>query len=269
MKKILIRLIIVLVLLVIIGVVVVGLSLDRIAKAGIETVGSKLTGVEVKVDSVGLSVFSGKGSVNGFVVGNPSGFKSPYAMKLDKASLALRPRSIFGDKIIINSIKLEAPEITFEMNSLDPRANNLSKILANVEGVKSSGQVASSSPSAPAQPAPTAAQQTKESRKLEVDEFVITGAKIHISSQLAGGEVLAQAIPDIHLRDLGTGPEGITPADLAQKVLEALKDEAAKAAAGSLTDLNKGALYVPKDFKPAASNAVNKVTKGLGDLLKK
>ncbi len=267
MKKILFRLIIAVAVLIIIAVVAVGFSLDRIVKVGVERVGSKLTGVEVKVDSVGISVFSGKGTVKEFVVGNPAGFKSPFAMKVGQASLELEPKSVFADKVIIKSINLEGPEITLEFNSLNPRDNNLTKILSNVEGEKSSGEVASSSPKAPAQPAQGATQQTKESRKLEVDEFVITGAKIHVSSQLAGGELAAQTIPDIRLQDLGKGPEGITPADLAQKVLEALENAAAKAAAGSLTDISKGALYVPKDFKQAGTNTVNKITKGLGNLL--
>ncbi len=269
MKKILIGILIVVALLIIIVVVGVGLSLDRIAKAGIETVGSRLCGVEVKVDSVGLSILSGNGSIKGFQVGNPAGFKSPYAMKLDKASVALQPRSVMSDKIIINSIKLEGPEITFELNSLDLKASNLGKILANVEGEKSSGQVASSSPTAPAQPAQGATQQTKESRKLQVDDFLITGAKVHVSSQMFSGDVPALSIPDIHLQDMGKGPEGITPADLAQKVLEAIKAEAGKAAAGSLTDIAKGNLGIPKDLNPTASNAVDKVTKGLGNLLNK
>jgi hypothetical protein len=267
MKKILFRLVIVVVLLLIIAVVLVGFSLNHIVKAGVETVGSKLTGVNVKVESVGLSLLSGKGNVKGFEVGNPAGFKSPFAMRVGNASIALEPRSVLSDKIVINSINLEAPEITFELNSLNPSENNLSKILANVEGEKSTGQAASSSPQAPTQPAQGASQQTKESRKLEVDDFLITGAKVHVSSQLLGGVVQSETLKDIHLQDLGKGPEGITPADLAQKVLEAVKEAATEAAAGSLTDMKKGALYIPKDFKQTGTNAVDKVTKGLGGLL--
>ncbi len=270
MKKILIRLAIVVVLLVIIGVVAVMLSLDRIVKTGIERVGTKLTGVPVKAGTVSVSVFSGNGSVKDFEVGNPGGFKTPWAMKLGKASLSLEPRSVFADKVIIKSINLEAPEITLEFE-LDPRANNLSRILANVQGVKSTGEVASSSPGAPA-PQPAAAQDPKASKKLQVNEFVITGAKVHVNSAFLGGEVVAQTIPDIHLNDLGMGPEGITPADLAEKVLQALKDKAAQAVASSASEIGKDALNKGKDalnnsLKGAGTNTVDKVTKSLGNLL--
>jgi len=267
MKKILFRLIVVLVLLIIIGLVVLAFSLDRVVKAAIESVGPKLTGVDVKVEKVSLSLWSGKGSIKGFEVGNPAGFKAPWAMRVEQASVELDPRSLISDKIVIKSIDLEAPEIVLEFGS-DPRANNLGKILSNVEGAKSTGETGQSNPPAAAQPAQQAPpQEAKGSKKLEVDDFVITSAKIHVSSAMLGGEVMAQKIPDIHLQDLGKGPEGITPAQLTEKVLAAIQAAAAQAAAGSLTDISKGALYVPKNLPQSGSNAVEKATKGLGNLL--
>lgn len=259
MKKILIRVIIVVVLLVIIGIVAVGLSLDRIVKTAIEKVGSKLTGVEVKTESVGVSVLSGNGSVKGFVVGNPSGFKSPWAIKVDKASMGLQPSSVFADKVIIKSIKVEGPEIALEFN-MDPRANNLSTILANVKGVQSTGQA-----SAPAQ-APSTQETKSASKKIQVDEFVITGARFHLSSPLLNKELVTPPIPDIRLMDLGKGPEGITGAELAEKVLEALKEPAARAALSSMSDLGNVSIKVP-DLKQAGTNALDKAAKGLGNLL--
>src|SRR3974390_2651711 len=108
MKKFFIRLIILVVILLILAVVVVGLFLDRAIKAGVETVGSRLTGVSVQVESVSLSFWSGKGSVQGLVVGNPEGFKAPTAMKVAAASVAVDTRSLLSDKIVIKSIVLES-----------------------------------------------------------------------------------------------------------------------------------------------------------------
>ena len=237
-----------------------------IVKRAIERVGSKLTGTEVKVESVGLSIFSGKGSVKEFVVGNPAGFKSPWAMKLGKASLALQPGSVMSDKVIINSINLEGPEITLDFN-MNPLDNNLKKILSNVQGLKESGQVASTSPNAPTHPdqAPPAQKGTKAAKKLQVDEFIITGAKIHVNSPLLGGD-REQALPEIRLHDLGKGPDGITAADLAEQVLAALQSAATQAAVGTVADISKNGL--PKDLKQVGTNALDKVSKGLGGFFK-
>ena len=267
MKKFLIRLLIVLVLLLVLAVVLAGMFLDRAIKASVETVGPRVAGVGIHVEAVKLSLWSGKGSVQGLVVGNPDGFKAPTAMKVAGASIALEPRSLISDKIVINSIKLEGPEITFEFG-LDPRANNLSKILANVQG-STGGQPPPRSTNEPlpaAKPTqPSSPQPAKPSKKLEVDEFVITGAKVHLSSTLLGGEVAAVPIKDIHLQDLGKGPDGITSAELAQRVMEALENAAAQAAAGTVNDLSKGALYIPKNIP--GSNTLDKVSKGLGNFL--
>jgi hypothetical protein len=83
------------------------------------------------------------------------------------------------------------------------------------------------------------------------------------------GQSATIPLPDIHLQALGTGPEGITPGQLAKLVLEAVEKSATQAAAGTVTDIGKGAIYFTKDPNKAGSNAVDTVTKGLGNLFKK
>jgi hypothetical protein len=76
-------------------------------------------------------------------------------------------------------------------------------------------------------------------------------------------------LPDIRLTDLGTGPEGITAAELAERVLAAIKTGAAKAVSGSAGDLGKMATSAVKDAGGTGSNAVQSITKGIGGLFKK
>ena len=89
MKKIIVRLLIALVVVVILAVLGVGLFLDKAIKAGVETIGPKVTKVDIKLDSVSLSLLSGGGTIKGLVVGNPTGFKTPSAINVGEASLAL------------------------------------------------------------------------------------------------------------------------------------------------------------------------------------
>jgi hypothetical protein len=53
--------------------VVAWLSLDYIAKAGIEAGGTYAMGVKTTVDSVNLGLISGQAKVNGLTIGNPEG----------------------------------------------------------------------------------------------------------------------------------------------------------------------------------------------------
>ena len=260
MKKLIIRLLIALVVVVILAVLAVGLFLDGAIKRGVETFGPRLTKVDIKLQSVSLSLFSGSGIVKGLVVGNPEGFKTPSAISVGETTLALKPGSLLSDKIVIKTINVQAPEITFET---DLRHNNLNKILSNLQEATSGGR---KEPAKPQEPSPP--KEAKPARKLQVDRFDITGGRIHVRATGLVQGTATIPLPDIHLQDLGTGPDGITPAELTKLVLEAIEKAAAQASSGAVADIGKGALYLTKDAGSLRTNAVDTVTKGLGGLLK-
>jgi hypothetical protein len=258
MKKLVIRIVIALVILLILAVVAVRLFLDVAIKRSIETVGPRLAKVEIKLDSVGLSLLSGDGSIKGLIVGNPEGYQTSSAISVGDASLAVQPGSVFSDKVIIKSIHVQAPEITFE-TELNVKHNNLSKILANLQ--EATGGAAPAKSGEPAKP-----KEAKAGKKLEVDDFLISGGKIHVSLTTLKGKSVTVPLPEIHLTNLGQGPDGITTAELATRVIQAVEKEAAQASAGAVSDLGKQAADLANE---AVTNAANRVTKGIGDLFKK
>src|ERR1022692_4796855 len=121
MKRIIVRLLIALVVVVVLAVLAVSLFLDGAIKRGVETFGPRLTKVDIKLDSVSLSLFSGSGTIKGLVVGNPEGYKTPSSINVGTATLALKPGSLLSDKIVIKTINVKGPEITYET---DLRHNN-------------------------------------------------------------------------------------------------------------------------------------------------
>ena len=254
MKKIIIRVSIVLLVLIILAIIGVGLSIDGLVKRGVETAGPMLTQVQVKLDSVNLSLFSGAGKMKGLFVGNPTGYKTPSAMQVGVASLALQPRSVFGDKVIINSINLQGPEITFET---DLKGNNLSKILSNVQDATGGTDHDKSQPSG-----------AKSNRKLQVDDFLISGAKVNVSVTTLGKSVTLP-LPEIHLTALGQGPAGITAAELTKLVLQEIEKAASQVASKAVADLAKDAAGLTKGIGADAAGAAADKLKGLGGLLKK
>jgi uncharacterized protein involved in outer membrane biogenesis len=261
MKKLIIRLLIAVVVVIILAVLAVGLFMDGIIKRGVETFGPKLTKVEIKLQSVSLSLLSGAGTVKGLLVGNPEGFKTPSAISVGEATLALKPGSLLSDKIVIKTINVQAPEITFET---DLTHNNLSKILSNMREATGPGGKELTKTQEPSQP-----KEPKPSRKLQVDEFVITGGRIHVSATGLVQGAATIPLPEIRLHDLGTGPDGITAAELTKIVLEAIETKAAQAASGAVADISKGAVNAAKDLANPGSNTLENVTKGLGGFLKK
>jgi hypothetical protein len=256
MKKWILRIAIAVVALLVIAVVAAAMFMGSIIKKGVETVGPTITKTDMKLDGASLSILSGSGSLNGFVLGNPQGYSTPQAIKVGKVDLGVKPRSVFSDKVHVTHIRVESPDITLETQGVNFTANNLNSILANVQAAAGdSGK---------------GTEQSKDSgasKKLQVDEFLITGAKVNISSTLLGGKTATVALPEIRLQNLGTGPEGITGAELTKLVMDKLIPvvlEASQQAIGNVSqqasDLIKGAT--------GGTNVLDKA-KGIGDLFKK
>ncbi|MGN6555852.1 MAG: hypothetical protein ACTHLW_19265 [Verrucomicrobiota bacterium] len=256
MKKIILRIGLALIILVVLGILAVSLFLDGAVKRGVETFGPKLTQVPVHLDKVSLSILSGGGTIQGLVVGNPQGFETPQAISVGRATLALEPRSLLSDKVVIRKMEVISPEVTFEGGFA---GNNLSRILSNVEKTTGGGGSETNAPAEPAGP----------SKKLQVDEFTLTGVKVHLSLSGMGGKTLPVVIPDIHLTNLGQGPEGVTAGELVKLVLTEIEQGAIKAADHAVADLGKGASNLTKDLSKSAGGSVSNITKSFGDMFKK
>lgn len=259
MKKILVRICIVIVALVVIAALAIHLFLDGAVKKGVETVGSKMTKVDVTLHGVHISLLSGSGKIVGLVVGNPDGYKTPHAISVGKAALVLKPGSLLADKLVINSIDVDSPEITFEGGLSN---DNLKQIRNNLNETTSSNGPGGSNTVAGATPK----EEKKANKKLEVDDFQITNAKLDV--RISGVEK-SLTLPTIHLSNLGTGPDGITAAELTKKVIGAIESAAETEVASNLGDLTKDAEKLTKGLGKGAGGSLTNVTKGLGGLFKK
>lgn len=261
MKKIIVRLFLALVVLAILAALAVHLFLDSAVKRGIEVAGPKLTKTDVKVGSVSISLLSGSGTIKNFVLGNPEGFKSESAIQAGSTKLALKPGSLLSDKVIVDVIDLKNPEITVEadLKSLSLNSINLKKILANLEEATGSKGDEKAAPNPPA-------PEAKAGKKLQVNDFRITGAKMRVS---ALGQSTTMSVPEIHLTSLGTGPDGITAAELAKLVLNELVKQIEPMVATFVADIGKGGQYMSKVLgtNVSATNVSGVVGKGL-DLFK-
>jgi hypothetical protein len=96
---------------------------------------------------------------------------------------------LLSDKIVVKSVRVDAAEVTFEGGL---GGNNLSKILDNVNAATGAGQSAE-----------PAAKDQKAARTLQVDDFLITGAKVNVSLTGMGAKSVTVTLPDVHLTNLG------------------------------------------------------------------
>ncbi|OYW74315.1 MAG: hypothetical protein B7Z37_18285, partial [Verrucomicrobia bacterium 12-59-8] len=192
-------------------------QLGNLVKFGIEQGTPPVVQTSVTVQHVNLSPFSGTGVIEGFQIGNPKGFTGPYAVRIGRAEVAVDTKSVSGDKVVIQHIHITDPEINLEAGL---GGTNLKHIADNAKSFVSQQTAAAPGNSAPSAAAAPADSKPQKSVKLQVNELLITGAKL--SASVAGivpGADAKVTLPDIRLTNLGSGGAGITPAELTSMVL--------------------------------------------------
>lgn len=254
MKRIITTIVLVVVVVAIVALIVIGVSLGGIVKKAVSVYGPQMTKTTVNVDAVTLSLLTGSAKVKGLVVGNPQGYTTPQAISIGTTAVGVNPASVFSDKIVIHSIRLESPQVTFEGGL---SGNNLSQILDNVDASSSSSGTLSTN----------AAAQPKSAKKFEVDDLDITGGKIQVMLTGVGVSTgpMTLSLPEIHLTDLGTGGDGITAADLTRRVLSAITTATVETVAKEATNLGQNAATL----KQAGQNAKQQLGNDLKGLLQK
>jgi len=199
------------VILVVIALIVGVSNIGPLIKKAVNTYGPEITGTEVHLGDVKVSLFSGEAKLKNFYLGNPAGFKSRKAMTMESIYVNLNEKSLAGDTISIEKVEIEAPVITYEKTG---HGDNLRTILNNVKrkAGTTSGRGAAKSP-----------QNKGKGKKLLIKDLVIKGGKVSLTLfGLGGKNSLSVDIPDIHLKNVGKGDKGAVPAEVLEQVLEAL-----------------------------------------------
>jgi len=252
MKRIITTVVFVLVALAVVAIIIVGVSLGQIVKKGVESYGPELTKTTVTLDAVHLSLLTGSAKVTGLIVGNPSGYNAPHSIAVGTIAVGLDPTTVLANKIVVRSIRLEAPDITFEGGL---QGNNLSQILDNVDSTGQSSPTLSTN----------TAVQPKSEKKYEVDDLVVSGAKVEVILTNPVQRQINLTLPDIHLTDLGKGGEGITAADLTRRTLSAITTATIEEVAKEAMNLDQNAATL----KQAGQSAGKQIEKSIGNLLNK
>lgn len=211
MKKPIVRILLVLLGVLAVLLVIFSFMLGPMVKTGVETIGPEVTKVALKLEKADVSLL-GNAELSGFLLGNPPGFKTDAAVKVGAVKAKINPFSLLGNKVVVRSLSVASPEITLEGGLLTQ--NNLLKIKENIEA-SLGGAKGAEKPEGVAEP-------EGKGTLLQIDDLLITDAKVTVKSIATAGQELTIPLPEIHLANLGAGPEGITPGEVADKIIVAV-----------------------------------------------
>ena len=177
-------------------------NLDGLVKGAIAKYGSAMTQAKVSVDEVKIAPVDGKGTLGNLVIGNPAGFKTPYAIKAGRIEVDIDIASVTRDVIVIRRIAIIAPQVNYELGSAMTNFDTIQKNIASYLG--------------------SADNKKKGGTKLIVEELTIRQAKAQASAAVMGDKTVNVALPDITLRNLGKARGGMSPGELGQQVAAAV-----------------------------------------------
>ncbi|PIW30231.1 MAG: hypothetical protein COW30_02895 [Rhodospirillales bacterium CG15_BIG_FIL_POST_REV_8_21_14_020_66_15] len=260
MKKVLIGLGAVIVIVIGVGIYLFMFAGDLI-KTAVESIGSDATQAKVTLKAVDIDMFQGTGGMRGLVVGNPKGFKTPSAFELGNISLVLDKNSIGKNPIVIKSITITGPVVTYEKSG---GTSNVDAIKANVDAyAKKFGGTGGAAKKEPS---------SAEEQKLVIEKLTVTGGKARLNAGVLGDKTLDASLPDLTLTDIGKDSGGSSPAQVAKAVIDKLTagvmaiypEKLIGNAAAALEGAAKGATDAMKGAAGGAGDAVKGVTEGAG-----
>ncbi len=93
---------------------------QAVEKQAVETYGPQYTKSSVEPAGINLAPLSAGDSLTELVVGNPEGFQTGHALSLGEITLApdtdTDTDTVKGDPVLIDSLRILAPEFTFEQS---------------------------------------------------------------------------------------------------------------------------------------------------------
>jgi len=188
------------------GVYWLSQSMDGLVKTGIEKYGPVVTKVPVKVAAVEIKPVDGGGAIRGLEIGNPSGYKTPVALKAGEIRLAIDPATLAKDVVVVREVVIQSPVVNYEAGS---SGNNLEAIQKNIEAYVASMSSDKRDAGAP-------------KKKLVIENLYIRDAKVSLTSAMTLGSTVTASLPDLHLRGIGRKSNGATADEVVQQVWGAL-----------------------------------------------
>jgi hypothetical protein len=211
------------VLVVVVAVIWLLGSLDKIVEDQIEIIGTELTGVPVRVGSVGIEMKNGAGQISGLRIGNPDGYTAANAFDMRLLRLDIDLKSLGKQPLVLDELTIDSPVVNMEINQRG--GSNLKEILDNVS--KNSQQA----------DAKAETEDSGEPIRIAIRRLLIKGVTFTESNPLEEREPRTGTLPVIEKTNVG-GSNGATPAELGSLIIGELGGQIAKqAATKKITDV--------------------------------
>mgnify|MGYP005851520341 CR=1 FL=1 len=191
------------VLLLVVAGVIVGLTLDTLARRGIEQGAQYALGVPTALDSADVKVFGGTLTMADLTVDNPPGFTSDHFLKVGSADLGITLGSLMQDTIELPRMAFTDIEINLEKEA---GKENYRVILDNLQKLSSTDKTPTTEPDQPG-------------KKFVIRELDVTGITVHLKGY--PGPAIVKVAP-IQMTNVGSAGEPVDAAYITGLVMRSI-----------------------------------------------
>lgn len=228
--------------------------LEMLVKKAVNKYGSEVTGTSVNLSGFNINLKDGEASVKEITIANPENYKTKYAIELGNIDVKVNLKSVTTDTIIIDSIVVNKPVVSYEMKSLTE--NNISEIINNVNKYTTPSAAEASQEEVKAE-----AKDDNAGKKVIIKEVIISNGEIN-GAMTAAPDIVSAAIPlpTLTLNNIGGESKGTTIADAIAFIMDKLLSSVSTTVISSnLANLKDAANVAVDSAKEAAQGTVDTV----------
>jgi hypothetical protein len=228
LTKVLVGLVVVLVVV----VVALYLTIDSIAKAGIQSGGRYALGVDTRVSSVGVSLLGGKLTVSDLAIDNPKGYTAATLLNANRCEVDVKTRTLFSQAVEVPLVEIDGLNLNIERKE---GKNNVSEISDHIKSLWSG-------------------QKKQGGRGVKIDKILLTNLTAVV--QGVSDKPVTVKVARLELKDVTSdSAQGVVVSELMARLFPAIM--------ASVLENGKG--LIPADFANQMTMDVGAATKSLGE----
>ena len=254
--KILFRIALVLLVLATLAIGATVFAIDYVFKVAVEEGGTIATGVETRLGSADIQMFSGTFGIEDLSIDNPEGFQDETFFTLKKAGLQVDVESILQDTIEIPELLIEGMHLAIEQTS---EGTNYGRILENLKRFEQEDGAT------PSEEESTQESPPEQEMKLNVQNIAIRDISASVKFEILGEKKEVDIkIPDFTIENVGNGESSQSITSLFSTVLQKALDEVTKNGGDLLPDDLKADVRARLDEVEALTDStIEEAKKGL------
>lgn len=227
-------------LLLIVSIIALAFYAGRAIKTTLLAVGPKALGVPLEVGKVDVRPIRGIIRIHDLKIGNPEGFQTDNLFTMQKLNIDVSIKSLFTDTIIVNTVEIIGPEITYEKTLT---TSNIEAFQDHLSGEEKEPSEKDEEKDQDKESVDT--EEKKSGKKVVIEYFVLDDCKVHLSMTGMMGTAVPLTLSKIEMRDIGKEEgSGASIGDITGIIFGSILSSVGNLALGSVKLIGTGTMAV-------------------------